>query len=634
MKKKLLSISALLLTGMAFGQTILLEDFESGLPVSWSQVTSATDGGYLAGTSASLSSTNWTISGTNNTDIVATNDDGCNCTKNLDRLIAPAVDLSSVSGARLSVDLFFNRGTYQNKTEKVFIEVSTDGGTNWTNLSGATGLAGEADWRTELVDLTAYVGQSNVLISIRYTDATGWLFGVGVDNFHVFVPPAVDVEMTALDIQPYIFGAATIKGTITNYGSSNITSVDIDWNDGTSHSQTFTVNIAPLATYNFTHGTTLSTAGGTNYNVNVTATVASDAVSTNNSLSTTIYGLSYLPTTKVVGEEGTGTWCGWCPRGAVYMEEMANDYPNTWVGIAVHNSDPMTVASYDNALGNLISGYPSGVVDRIPEYDPSDFPTIYAERVAIARPADVAVTNGWNSSSRVMSVTVTATFAANITSANMRLAAVIVEDNVTGTTSGYNQTNYYSFETNNLALVGAGHDWQADPDPVLAANMEYDHVARALLPSFAGQSGSIPSSVVVGGTHSYTFNYTVPAAQDETQMKVIGLLIDQTTGYIVNANEAQAVLGIEEAKNDLFTASLYPNPANDLVTMNLNIKESNEVVVEMYNIAGALVNSTNLGTLSGENRINLNASSYEAGIYTVHIKVAGSVITQKLVITH
>ena len=51
----------------------------------------------------------------------------------------------------------------------------------------------------------------------------------------------------------------------------------------------------------------------------------------------------------VVSEEGTGTWCGWCVRGAVYMDLMAAKYSNYWAGIAVHNGDPMVVATYDSS---------------------------------------------------------------------------------------------------------------------------------------------------------------------------------------------------------------------------------------------------------------------------------------------
>ncbi len=630
MKKKLLTLSALMFSGIAFSQTtVLQENFNSGLPGTWTQTTLATDGGWNAGTAGSLSSASWTVSNTNATGIVGTNDDDCDCDKSADRLISPVLNLSTVLGARLSVDIFFNEGTYQGATEEGYIQISTDGGSTWTNLQT---LSGDAEWRTEIIDLSTYVGQSNVKISFLYDDDNGWLFGFAIDNFHVYEPAPIDVELTSLNINSYVLGPgnATIAGTITNLGSTTLTSVDIDWNDGTPHNQTFAVNIAPLATYNFTHGTTLSVAAGTNYNLNITATATGDANSANNSLSTTVYGLTFLPTTKVVGEEGTGTWCQWCPRGAVFMDQMANDYPNTWVGIAVHNGDPMTVTAYDNAIGNLISGYPSGLVDRADgEFDPSDFPAQYAVRVAQTRPAEVAVSNTWNPTTRVMSVTVDATFAASLTGIDMRLAAVVTEDDVTGTTSAYNQVNVYAGGT-----YGPMGGFENLPNPVPAAQMVYDHVGRAMLPSFAGQAGSVPTTVTAGSMHSFTFNYTVPASQDETQMNVIGLLINSATGEIVNAGEEHAVLGIEEQVNDVFTASIYPNPANEMVTLNLNIKEMNEVTVDVYSITGALVSSSNLGSLNGENKLVLNSSRYDAGIYTVHINVGGNIIAQKLVITH
>lgn len=629
MKKHLFTISALLIGGLAFGQTtILQEDFESGLPGTWTQSTLASDGGWLAGTASSLSSSSWAISTANASDILATNDDGCDCDKSADRLISPLLNLSAVSGARLSVDVFYNEGTYSGDTEEAYIQISTNGGSTWTNLLT---LNGDADWRTEMIDLSSYAGQSNVKISFLYKDNGGWLFGCAIDNFHVYEPAPVDAEMTSLNINPYVVGpgSATIAGTITNLGTSTITSVSIDWNDGTSHPQTFSVSIAPLATYNFTHGTTLSVAAGTNYNVDVTATVTSDANSSNNTLSTTIYGLTFQPTVKVVGEEGTGTWCGWCPRGAVFMDQMANDYPTSWIGVAVHNGDPMTVTAYDAAIGNLISGYPSGVVDRIMiDIDPSQFPAAYADRILVARPAGVTVTNGWNSSTRALTVNVTANYAATLTGINWRLAAIVVEDDVTGTASGYNQTNYYAGGSN-----GVMGGFESLPDPVPAAQMVYNHVGRSLLGGFSGQSGSIPTSVTAGGSNSYTFNYTVPAAYDETQIKLVGLIIDQTTGEIINANEVEMALGVTE-QNDVFAFGVYPNPANDIASIKLNIKEEGEVSIDIYNIAGTLINSNNYGSMSGTQNFILDASKYEAGVYFVNVTVNGSVLSKKMIITH
>lgn len=49
-------------------------------------------------------------------------------------------------------------------------------------------------------------------------------------------------------------------------------------------------------------------------------------------------------------EEGTGTWCGWCPRGIVMMEYIAEKYPDFFARAAIHKSygtsrDPMQVST-------------------------------------------------------------------------------------------------------------------------------------------------------------------------------------------------------------------------------------------------------------------------------------------------
>ena len=76
----------------------------------------------------------------------------------------------------------------------------------------------------------------------------------------------------------------------------------------------------------------------------------------------------------VVGEEGTGTWCQWCPRGAVFMDKFANDFGQYWAGIAVHNNDPMTVADYDAGIGALIGG--ASKSDALLLYDFGDVLTL------------------------------------------------------------------------------------------------------------------------------------------------------------------------------------------------------------------------------------------------------------------
>ena len=94
-----------------------------------------------------------------------------------------------------------------------------------------------------------------------------------------------------------------------------------------------------------------------------------------------------------------------------------------------------------------ISGYPSGLVNRAGVYDPMEFEAAYEKQIALTSPVDIIIKNlTYNQSTKKVTFDVSATFLANV--ADARFNAVVVENEVTGTTSGYNQANYYSGGSN------------------------------------------------------------------------------------------------------------------------------------------------------------------------------------------
>ena len=107
----------------------------------------------------------------------------------------------------------------------------------------------------------------------------------------------------------------------------------------------------------------------------------------------------------VIGEEATGTWCGWCPRGAVALNWMDKDYEGYWQGIAVHNGDPMTDPDYDNGIAPYISGYPSGLVDRGSDIDPGAFKQDFLQRIII-EPNGI-ISNGAELNGNILKVSLT-----------------------------------------------------------------------------------------------------------------------------------------------------------------------------------------------------------------------------------
>jgi len=76
---------------------------------------------------------------------------------------------------------------------------------------------------------------------------------------------------------------------------------------------------------------------------------------------------------KVVMEESTSSWCGWCPRVAVAIKNLKRDFPNDFIGIAVHgpegSGNPNTSETYAPLL-NEVPGYPAALMNRITIVDP------------------------------------------------------------------------------------------------------------------------------------------------------------------------------------------------------------------------------------------------------------------------
>ncbi len=621
-------------------QVLLSEDFESGVPGTWSQQTAATDGGWVGGSVAALSSTYWGPDD-NGSNVVASNDDACNCDKSADYLVMPAVDLSS-GAALLSFDYVFAGGSYDGATETFYVESSSDNGATWTVLQEIAGT-GNLSWNSATIDLSG-AGASDIL-AFRYNDGGGWTFGAMIDNVVIQVPLPDDAELTAITTSATqeIGAMVDIAGTITNVGSTAITALDITWNTlgGSGNTDQLTgLNIAPQTSYNFTHSTQLTVpAGSTTISVSIDAVNGgADSDASNNTMGLTISGVPFIPTKGIVFEEGTGTWCGWCPRGHVFMEYMEDTYDD-FLGVAVHNSDPMANAAYDSGFGALIGGYPSGAADRNPNWsdiDPTEFEAAYMALQNEIAPAELTITDATLSESRELSVTVSAEFVVDL-AGDYRLGLILTENDVVGSTAGYNQVNYYSFQTNDIALTGAGHDWQAEPDPVPAADMVYDHVGREMVGGFTGAAGSLPATIASGETHTYTFTYTVPADWNEANMHLIATLHDNqnsTVGQIMNGLGGD-MPQITTSNDNLLpsnTVNVFPNPTSDLAYVQVDLEEAADVTIEIYNNLGQVVSSRNLGQLNGNMVVPVNASAFSAGMYNVHVTAGDKYITKKLVI--
>lgn len=421
-------------------------------------------------------------------------------------------------------------------------------------------------------------------------------------------------------------------GKLINAGSTPITSFSATLNyNGQNYIENISsVNISSLAQYNVNFPS-IQLASGSNIATfsisNVNGSFDDDA----DDDTTTVTTNPVIPAVGkvVVGEEGTGTWCGWCPRGTVFMDLYEQEFGEFWAGIAVHNNDPMEVAVYDAGVGTLIAGYPSALVDRGPEVDPSAMSNDFYTRLQTDPTAFISLNQSYEIGSTVVSIEVSADFQSAANN-NYKLACVLTEDGVTGTISGYAQTNYYAGGGN-----GVMGGFETLPSPVPAAQMVYDHVARAIAPDFNGDETSFPATVNPGEVHSKTFTFDIPSTWDTENMHVIGLLI-APNGTIDNAFKADLEvpvnLNIESIQESKSTFSIFPNPATLNATIGLDLKTNSSVEIELVDLSGKTISMNAYSINQGFFTVDVNTSKLNAGIYFVNVTINGKSETKRLVI--
>lgn len=484
------------------------------------------------------------------------------------------------------------------------------------------------------IDLSAYAGQQVYIAFRNVANDELYLF---IDNIKVLTLPNDNLGVTGVELQPYSATNTnnTLDITIKNFGANVINTADIDWSDGTNN-YTYTatgLNLQPYSTTTVSHSAPVNYTSVVEKTITVTASNINgntDSDPSDNTASTIFHTVSQVPAKYVVIEEGTGTWCGWCPRGVVAMEYMyANPalFPN-FIGIAVHNGDPMVVTEYDNGAG--ISGFPGCNIDRVEKGAPvtqTGWVNSYNNRKDIVSPAEVSITAGYDETTREITASVSADFYTNFAQADMRLSVVVVEDGVTGTSGGYAQTNYYAG-----GGQGAMGGYESLPDPVPASQMIYDRVGIALLGGYDGEASSIPTAINDGDTANYSFTYTLPTDSDPSEINLVALLIDQGTGAILNANEVDlGTFSIENpvAINDI---KVYPNPASEFMNISFGVDVPSDVNLNIYSTTGALVKTLDFENVNGKQEVHINVSDLSTGEYLVSLSTNEGAVVKTILV--
>ncbi|MDX1446877.1 choice-of-anchor J domain-containing protein, partial [Lishizhenia sp.] len=537
MKRSLLTLG---LTAFALGasaQTVYFEeDFEANGISNWTNVDADGDGNLwedanLSGGGKAALSRSWQ----NN---VAFDPDNW--------LISSAIDLTSASGnVFFTMDALNADGSY---LDKITVYAAT--GSTAADLAAGTvlytGTPSASAWEKISFDMSSFIGQT-VYLGIRHHDSYD-KFIVLVDNLKIEQIASDDIVLTSVSLPDFASGAsAPIEGVVTNNGANTITSFDLSYDDGSGPvTATITANIPYGSTYNFTHPTNFPLSGNGPYTLDVCATVAGDADNTNDCATGVIGEIVNTSFDKyVMVEEKTGTWCQFCPSGTAAMDNVGN-VEDKFIGIAIHNQDPMAIASYDSQSSALpdFGGYPYAAADRAVGAHAANMQASFNARKNLVAPVSVNITSA-DLVGNTLTVTVETTSGANFDGTNFNLGVVLVQDNVRGSGTGWTQTNAFAGGSNPVPHTtpeGDQYNWQNLPQQVDVSTVfgGYDHVAEAIAnDQWNGIDGSVPAGQINNGdvfSHTFTFNYN-HAEWFPGNMHAVAYFVNTTTNEIYNAYE-------------------------------------------------------------------------------------------------
>ena len=246
---------------------------------------------------------------------------------------------------------------------------------------------------------------------------------------------------------------------------------------------------------------------------------------TSNTLQVNVEVLSTKFNKRVLIEDYTGTWCGYCPRVA-YGIELVKAQSTDAVSVAIHRgSTSSSSGSYDPynySAGDLedlinLEGYPTAMLNRTTLWNYPEPNNVSQVTGLASGDADIGLALTPSLNGNTITLDVQVKFGGQFTSTNAKLVVYVLEDGLI-----FDQTNYTSYYGGTSVI----------------SNFTHNDVLRASLTDLLGDT--IPSSeIVADNVYTKSFSVAVPSnVANASNMTVVAFVVDGNSNAALNVRAA------------------------------------------------------------------------------------------------
>ena len=218
---------------------------------------------------------------------------------------------------------------------------------------------------------------------------------------------------------------------------------------------------------------------------------------------------------RVLVEDYTGTWCGWCPRISYAIEKLEDETEDAVI-VAAHQGDPMQFNKISSLMSNFnITGFPTGIINREVSWTYPQPDNVGQVTAKLSQKAYIGL--AINSSLDGNNLSINAKVKIGYNYAALKLGVYIVEDNLV-----YDQENYTSYYGGSSVLK----------------DFKHHNVLRESLTNILGDQ--LPNeNVGHDKIFERNFTYSIPPAYNKSNIKIVAFVTPGSSKAVLNVRGAK-----------------------------------------------------------------------------------------------